>query len=99
MFTGVSFSDVLFLFFYVFSLLNFGLALFNLIPIPPLDGSRILFAFLPTNAYFAVMKYERYIMIGMLILLWSGLVEVPLGNAIDFLYSLGYNLFYLFPAA
>ncbi|MBQ4297569.1 MAG: site-2 protease family protein, partial [Clostridia bacterium] len=68
-------------------------------PIPPLDGSRILFAFLPTNAYFAVMKYERYIMIGMMILLWSGIVDLPLSGAIDSLYSLGYNLFYLFPAA
>ncbi len=90
---------ILMLFLSVFSLLNFGLALFNMIPIPPLDGSRILFAFLPTNAYFAVMKYERYIMIGMMILLWSGIVDLPLSGAIDFLYSLGYNLFYLFPAA
>ncbi len=96
--TDVAFTDILFLFFYIFSLLNFGLALFNLIPIPPLDGSRILFAFLPTNAYFAVMKYERFIMIGMLVLLWSGLVDVPLSGAINFLYSLGYNVFYLFPA-
>lgn len=90
---------ILMLFLSVFSTLNFGLALFNLIPIPPLDGSRILFAFLPTNAYFAVMKYERYIMIGMMILLWSGIVDLPLSGAINFLYYLGYNLFYLFPAA
>ena len=39
------------------------LALFNLIPIPPLDGSRIAFMFLPAKWYFGLMKYERIIMI------------------------------------
>lgn len=48
--------------------MNIILAIFNLIPIPPFDGSRIFYAFLPPKWYFGVMKYERYIMIGCIIL-------------------------------
>ena len=56
-------------FFLIGALINFILSVFNLIPIPPYDGSRILLAFLPTKAYFAVMRYERQIMMVMLIVL------------------------------
>lgn len=59
-------------------LLNLYLAIFNLIPIPPLDGSRILFIFLPDKIYFGIMKYERYIMIALLLLLWRGYLSAPL---------------------
>ena len=41
--------------------LNISLAIFNLIPIPPLDGSKILFSILPYKIYFKIMPYERYI--------------------------------------
>ena len=55
---------------YMGVVLNISLAVFNLIPIPPFDGSRIFYTFLPVNLYFKVMKYERYIMIAILLLLW-----------------------------
>ena len=48
--------------------MNIVLAIFNLIPVPPFDGSRIFYAFLPPKWYFGVMKYERYIMIGCILL-------------------------------
>ncbi len=44
------------------------LAVFNLIPIPPFDGSRILFTFLPQKYYFKIMRYERYIFTGLMVL-------------------------------
>lgn len=53
-------------FFVYYCLLSVGLGTFNLIPIPPLDGSKVLFSFLPDMAYFKLMYYERY---GMLLLL------------------------------
>lgn len=60
------------------AVLSIGLGVFNLFPIPPLDGSKILFSFLPDNLYYTILKYERYIMILMLALVWLGMLETPL---------------------
>ncbi|MBO5212386.1 MAG: site-2 protease family protein [Clostridia bacterium] len=48
-------------FFFYFAWLNISLAIFNLIPLPPLDGSRIFMVFLPERIYFKIMRYEREI--------------------------------------
>ena len=50
-------------FFTYFAYMNFVLAIFNLIPVPPFDGSRFFSMFLPTRWYFAIMRYERYYLI------------------------------------
>ena len=55
------------------SVLSVGLGLFNLIPIPPLDGSKVLAVFLPDRAYVTLMRYERY---GILVLLVLSLLNV-----------------------
>ena len=55
-----------------FTVYNFSFAIFNMIPIPPFDGSRVLFAFLPDKYYFGIMKYERYIMIALLVFMTAG---------------------------
>lgn len=70
-------------FFFVFHLLNVSLCVFNLIPLPPLDGSRIFYVFLPPRAYWGVMKYERIIQLVLLLALWlgafSGLIDTVVG--------------------
>lgn len=58
--------------------LNVTLAVFNLLPIPPLDGSKILYLFLPQRILFKVLQYERYIYFGLLALLFVGVLDIPL---------------------
>ena len=59
-------------------MMDVSLAVFNLIPVPPLDGSRILLVVLPRQMYFGLMRYEKYIMIVMLAAVWGGFLDVPL---------------------
>lgn len=69
--------------FYYFHILNLSLGLFNLIPIPPLDGSRIFLSLLPPKYYFGIMKYERYIQLVLMLLLWLGFLTTPLSYLVN----------------
>lgn len=66
-------------FFMTAAMLSEGLAVFNLLPIPPLDGSKVLFAILPERLYWQLMRYERYGMIVLVVLLMTGALDGPLG--------------------
>lgn len=99
-YNGTEFAQIVGLFFYYAAYINTSLAVFNLIPIPPLDGSRILAIIIPNKYYYQIMQYERYIMIGVMILLFTGILNTPLSflvqkvfNGILYIVS---NLFSLF---
>jgi Zn-dependent protease len=62
-------------------IINIGLGLFNLIPCPPLDGSKILGAVLPDATYFRMMRYDMYFQIGLIFLLYLGFLTRPLSLA------------------
>ena len=91
--------QILSLFFSFCASININLAVFNLLPIPPLDGSRIISVILPDKFYFKIMKYERIIMIAVIFLLFTGILTTPLSilsgwiyNALYFVATLPFNL-------
>ncbi|MCH5192532.1 MAG: site-2 protease family protein [Oscillospiraceae bacterium] len=59
--------------------LNVGLAVFNLLPIPPLDGSRIFNLILPEKLYFKIMRYENIIFGLLFLAVFMGFLDRPLG--------------------
>ena len=69
------------------AIMSIGLGVFNLIPVPPLDGSKILFSFLPWQQAAKYAKYEQYIQFGLLVLLFVGVLDVPLDFCISHIYS------------
>lgn len=80
--------------------ISVSLAVFNLLPVPPLDGSRILLLILPERAYFGLMRYERYLSYALFALLFFGLLDRPLSfliggcwNAVSWATDWVYQLF------
>lgn len=92
------FYNILFNFFLYLMIINIGLGTFNLIPIPPLDGSKIIGAILPDTAYVQYMKYQKYGMIfiiGLLVLLdvleamgYPSLLNTMLDVIVEFILNL-----------
>ena len=67
--------------------LSLSFAVFNFLPIPPLDGSKVLFSVVSDEAYRKLMRYERYGSIALLILVSTGILGRPLSTAVHFLYE------------
>lgn len=55
----------------LFYMINISLAIFNILPIPPLDGSKILSGLLPSKYYFRMLQYESYVGVGFLLLIFA----------------------------
>ena len=77
-FLGLAALEWLGEFFYLVFYLSIGLAVFNLLPVPPLDGSKVLFSILPEPLYWKLMRYERCGMLLMVALLLTGVLDIPL---------------------
>lgn len=89
--------EVLDMFLFMSTYLNLALAVFNLIPIPPFDGSRFAYVLLPTKWYFKVMEYERItgIVLIVILILLSRIGISPVGIVVEFLMNLMGTLFAL----
>lgn len=71
----------------VLALINIGLGLFNIIPVPPLDGSKIIGGLLSDNLYHKMLHYERYISIALIVLLTSGVFDSFLYESRNLIYN------------
>ena len=80
----ILFSAIFYFLFFAGSI-NINLAVFNLLPIPPLDGSRILQLLIPAKYYYKFLEYERYIVILVFILIATGVLSGPL-SAISYFF-------------
>lgn len=78
-------SEHFLIFLYYGVSLNVTLAVFNLLPIPPLDGSRIVSAFLPAKLAYKYLKYERIISIILMVLLLVGVLSPVISIATNFI--------------
>lgn len=76
------------------AILSIGLGLFNMIPIPPLDGSKVLGALLPDQSYFKLMRYERYGMLLLLLLSFTNVGGGFISSAIALLFNGMVNLIF-----
>lgn len=81
------------IFFLYSTIINLSLAAFNLLPIPPLDGSKVMAAILPDKAYYKYMQYERYAMIALFVLILTGVLD----KALNFIIALLFNLISIIP--
>ena len=86
--TTGSFSGTWFSFLVDTASLSVGLGLFNLIPIPPLDGSKVLAALLPDRQYAWLMRYERFGMLIIMALVCFGALSNVLDGAIGWVFQL-----------
>lgn len=82
-----TFGGYLTIFFQFYISVNITLAVFNLLPIPPLDGSKILFIFLPDRLVNKFYQYQQFISIGILVLLWTGVLSWPIRILSDYLFN------------
>lgn len=81
---GIITFYILYFFLYM-AVLSVGLAVFNLLPIPPLDGSKIAFSILPDHIYLKYLHYERYFVLAVVLLAWMGVFSGPLSVCMEWI--------------
>lgn len=86
-YTGNAIGTILITFLSTFVWLNIGLGVFNLLPVPPLDGSKIFLPFLPSRLYFDIMRYEHLGWIILMVALGLGVLDPVLNTLGNLIFS------------
>lgn len=84
---GTEFAGSLLYAVYITAYLSIALAIFNIIPIPPLDGSKVLFSLMSDKSYMKLMRYERYGMLLLLVLIVTDVLGNPLYAVTQFVFD------------
>lgn len=84
---GTEFARSLLYAVYITAYLSIALAIFNIIPIPPLDGSKVLFSLMSDESYMKLMRYERYGMLLLLVLIVTDVLGNPLYAVTQFVFD------------
>ena len=71
----------------LFAIRNLCFMVFNIIPIPPLDGAKVLGMFLPNKAYYTMLRYERYSMLLIMVLSLTGVLNGIIGTGVNFFFN------------
>ena len=90
------FALVISQFFRYVASLSVGLGTFNLIPVYPLDGYRVLDAFLPFKWSIKLQQYQTYLLLAMIALMWFGGTSILIGTVNGWIWDIAYRLFGLF---
>ncbi len=86
------FTEFVYKMLYYYVLVNISLAVFNLIPMPPLDGSRIVGAFLSSRALYTYYRYQNIFVMVMFVLMLSGALSGPLATVQGFFGNIIFSL-------
>lgn len=84
---GTEFAGSLLYAVYITAYLSIALTIFNIIPIPPLDGSKVLFSLMSDKSYMKLMRYERYGMLLLLVLIVTDVLGNPLYAVTEFVFD------------
>jgi Zn-dependent protease len=71
----------------LFAIRNLCFMVFNIIPIPPLDGAKVLGMFLTNKAYYTMLRYERYSMLLIMVLSLTGVLNGIIGTGVNFFFN------------
>jgi Zn-dependent protease len=94
---GLPMSRGLQLVMYLIVLYNINFAIFNMIPLPPLDGSKVLMSFLPYEWSYKLAQVERYSFFILILLMMTpvfGYILIPLQRIIFTIFSRFLSLFF-----
>ncbi len=85
---GRTFISVVYTIMYFFVVRNLCFMVFNLIPIPPLDGFKVAGIFLPGRIYYKILRYEQYVIFAIMILSLIGAFNIVIGTGVSFFMNL-----------